>query len=357
MNIFEQDSGPWSGSHAPTIAQTTDGTIIAAWRRDIDRISNNEAWMSTFENGRWTLPRILATGSESGDDFTLENVVLFQPENGPLMLFYYVGPKSYEDREDMVNAQANMWGVIRTSSDNGQTWSKPRDLGRDERIAGGRLCGPTKNPPIQLPDGSILIPSSNEPGLKKVEKGTRELTWHFEKSNDMGRTWFVTDVLPPNPYRAIQPGILNLGDAKLLALGRNEGRGHATPMSMSQDWGNSWSDISGLAALPQSHSGISTLTLKNGRHVCILNTPTEIKFKPRERLDLMVSKNGTDWKLGINLNSEADGMDANYPQAIQTKDGKLHVVFTYVKKQNRDTWRERVIRHMILTTGSAHDRE
>ena len=79
QNIFEQDSGPWSGGHAATIVQTTEGTIIAAWRRDNDRVPNNEAWMSTFQNGRWTLPRIIATGSESGDDYTLENVVLFQP--------------------------------------------------------------------------------------------------------------------------------------------------------------------------------------------------------------------------------------------------------------------------------------
>ena len=357
MNIFEQDSGPWSGSHAPTIVQTSDGTIIAAWRRDIDRLSNNEAWMSTFKDGKWTLPRILATGSESGDDHTLENVVLFQPDGGPLMLFYYVGPRSYYDRKDVKSSLSNMWGVLRTSDDNGGTWSKPRPLGRDERVAGGWLCGPTKNPPVQLPDGSILIPSSNEPGLKMTEKGTRELTWHFEKSNDMGKTWFVTQVLPTNPYRAIQPGILTLGNGKLIALGRNEGRGSDTPFAMSRDWGDTWSDISGLKALPQSHSGISVLTLKDGTHVCILNTPTENKWKPRERLDLMVSRNGTDWSLGRILNSEEDGMDANYPQAIQAKDGKIHVVFTHVTRMTGASWRERVIRHMILTTRSSHDRE
>ena len=164
QNIFEQNSGPWSGGHAATIVQTTDGTIVAGWRRDVDLVPNNGAWMSTYENGRWTLPRILATGSETGDDYTLENVVLFQLRGGPLMLFYYTGPRPAFNRQNMWQEAQNCWGVVRTSTDNGRTWSQPRPLGEDPHVVGGKLCGPTKNPPIQLPDGTVLIPSSNEPG-------------------------------------------------------------------------------------------------------------------------------------------------------------------------------------------------
>jgi predicted neuraminidase len=349
QNIFEQDSGPWSGGHAATIVQTTDGTIIAGWRRDIDLVPNNETWMSTFQNGRWTLPRIIATGSESGDDYTLENVVLFQPKGGPLMLFYYTGPRPYFNRTNMWAGAMKTWGVIRTSTDNGQTWSPPRPLGNDPRLPDGRLCGPTKNPPIQLSDGSILIPSSNEPAFKDAERQAA-LTWHFEKSTDMGRTWSVVQVLPPGPLRAIQPGFLILGDGRLMALGRNEGKGNDTPMAKSEDWGTTWSTISGLAALPQSHSGIAPLTLSDGTHICILNTPVN-PLNPRDRLDLMVSTNGLDWTLGLTLNPANDGKVANYPQAVQTADGKLDIVFTYANQMNAQTWRERVIRHVVVSTG------
>jgi len=357
QNIFEQDSGPWSGGHAATIVQTTDGTIVAAWRRDNDRVPNNEAWMSTLHNGRWTLPRIIATGSESGDDYTLENVVLFQPKGGALMLFYYTGPKPVFDRLNMHDNQENMWGVLKTSTDNGVTWSAPRALGNDPRIAGGRLCGPTKNPPLQLPDGTILIPSGNEPGLLKEGGGKLShpvfdnLTWHFETSADMGKTWSLVQVLPANKtYRTIQPGLLVLGGGKLLALGRNEGKGSDTPMATSTDWGKTWSNISGLAALPQSHSGIAPRTLGDGTHICILNKPVP-GGPPRDQLDLMVSSNGADWKLGLPLNPAGDGKVANYPQVIQAADGRLHVVFTYAKQHNAQTWRERVIRHVVVKTG------
>ena len=357
MNIFEQDSGPWTGGHAATIVQATDGTIIAAWRRDNDRVPNNEAWMSTFQEGRWTLPRIIATGSESGDDYTLENPVLFQPKNGPLMLFYYTGLRPGFDRKNIHDKHGNMWGALKTSTDNGVTWSAPRALGNDERIAGGKLCGPAKNPPIQLPNGAILIPSGNEPGLMK-EGGGRlshpvfdKLTWHFEKSTDMGRTWSLVQVLPANKtYKSIQPGFLVLGNGMLIALGRNEGKGSDTPMATSDDWGATWSEITGLAALPQSHSGIAPLTLRDGTHICIVNTPVP-NAPPRDQLDLMVSTNGLDWKLGLNLNPANDGKVANYPQVIQAADGRLHIVFTYANQMNEQTWRERVIRHVVLTSG------
>jgi hypothetical protein len=109
QNIFEPDSGPWSGGHAPTIVQTTDGTILAGWRRDIDLVPNNETWMASYKDGRWSRPRILATGSESGDDYTLENVVLFQPKGGPLMLFYYTGPRPHFNRADMWVGATKTW--------------------------------------------------------------------------------------------------------------------------------------------------------------------------------------------------------------------------------------------------------
>jgi hypothetical protein len=66
------------------------------------------------------------------------------------MLFYYTGPKPVFDRQNMRDNHENMWEVLKTSTDNGVTWSAPRALGNDPRIAGGKLCGPVKNPPIQL---------------------------------------------------------------------------------------------------------------------------------------------------------------------------------------------------------------
>ena len=66
------------------------------------------------------------------------------PKDGPLLLFYKVGP-----------SPAAWWGMLTTSDDGGQTWSQPRRLPE-------HIDGPVKNRPVQLPDGSILAGSSTE---------------------------------------------------------------------------------------------------------------------------------------------------------------------------------------------------
>jgi hypothetical protein len=125
---------------------------------------------------------------------------------------------------------------------------------------------------------------------------------------------------------------------------RNEGKGSETPCATSSDNGNTWTGITGVAALKQTHAGICPRTLSDGSHICILNPSTDW----RNRLDLMTSTDGVSWSLALTLNPSEDGYMAHYPQAVQTADGKLHVVFSYGMKDDRNT---HTIRHMILNTG------
>ncbi len=70
------------------------------------------------------------------------------------------------------------WGVVKTSNDNGQTWSGGM------RLPDGFL-GPIKDKPIQLKSGEILCPSSVE---QSVGKGYR-WTIHLEITNENLDTW------------------------------------------------------------------------------------------------------------------------------------------------------------------------
>ena len=100
------------------------------------------------------------------------------------------------------------WGMLRTSDDDGKTWSGPR------RLPDG-ILGPIKNKPVQLAGGDLLCPSSTEHDGWRI---------HFERTGDLGRTWTRTE--PLNDGRkiaAIQPSILfrgEVGGEKLLAIGR-----------------------------------------------------------------------------------------------------------------------------------------
>ncbi len=173
------------------------------------------------------------------------NPVLFQPKNGPLMLFYKAGP-----------SPSSWWGLLKTSSDGGRHWSK------EERLP-FHILGPIKNKPIELADGTILCPSSTEDHGWQV---------HFEFTKDFGKTWTKTDELNSrDKIGAIQPSILTLPGGRLRAIGRTQQQKIFQIDSLDQ--GKTWGPMS-LTSLPNPNSGIDAVTLKDGRHLLVYNPTT-----------------------------------------------------------------------------------
>jgi predicted neuraminidase len=306
--IFENNPAP--SCHATTIEAAKDGSLIAAWfAGTAEGNSDVGIWLARLVDGKWTAPEEVATGiQEDGKRVPCWNPVLFQPKTGPLLLFYKVGP-----------SPSTWWGMLRTSSDNGRSWSPPK------RLPEG-IFGPIKNKPFQLPDGSILSGSSAE-GLSPAP------SWqiHFERSTDNGETWTRISVpqgqdSPP----AIQPSILFLGTRRLLSLGRT--RSGKIFTTRSNDNGLHWSTL-GLLPLPNPNSGTDAITMKDGRHVLIYNHTA----KGRSPLNVAISKDGTHWEAALVL--EDTPGEFSYPTVIQTGDGLLH--FTY-------TWKRKLAKHIVV---------
>jgi predicted neuraminidase len=159
--------------------------------------------------------------------------VLFQPANGPLLLFYKVGP-----------SPSAWWGMMTTSADSGRTWAPPT------RLADG-ILGPIKNKPVQLPNGDLLAGSSTEHAGWQL---------HFERSTDNGRTWTATPPLNDGKQiPAIQPSILFHKDGRLQAVGRT--RTGKIFETWSSDGGKTWGELS-LTALPNPSAGTDAVTLR-----------------------------------------------------------------------------------------------
>ena len=311
--IFE--SAPFASAHASTIAEVRGG-LVAAWfggtREGADDVG---IWLSRRENDRWTPPVEVATGIEADGSKTRSryptwNPVLFELRPGELALFYKVGPSPRE-----------WWGVVRSSTDGGQTWSDAR------RLPDG-ILGPIKNKPVRLQDGTILSPSS-------TETPETPSTWriHFERSSDQGRSWQI--IRPPiqpdsSPIHAIQPSILTHRDGSLQALGRTRsGRIFET---WSKDGGRSWTSPM-LTSLPNPSAGTDALTLKDGRHLLVYNHTS----KGRTPLNVALTRDGRSWEAVHVLESEAG--EYSYPAIIQTSDGLVHVTYT---------WRRLRIKHVVF---------
>lgn len=301
--IFE--TAPFPACHASTVVESR-GRLLAAWFGGTrEKNPDVSIWISRQEGGRWIQPREVANGIESPERrYPCWNPVLFQPKDGPLMLFYKVGPSPDE-----------WWGMLMTSEDGGDTWSKPQSLPEG-------ILGPIKNKPVQLPNGDLLCPSSTE------DKGWRV---HFERTSDLGKSWQRTDpVNDGREFGAIQPSILVHGGAGLQALGRTR-QGRIFQV-WSEDNGRSWGPMT-ATVLPNPNSGIDAVTLTDGRQLLVYNHTT----RGRSPLNVALSSDGRAWQAALVLENEPG--EFSYPAVIQTSDGLVHITYT---------WKRQRIRHVLL---------
>jgi len=305
--IFERASFP--ESHAATIVETPKG-LVAAWFGGTKEGTKDVCiWTSRLTGGKWTKPEMVADGRLNDSvRHACYNPVLFQmPDNGPLLLFYKIGPNV-----------AGWTGWMKRSFDHGQTWSAR------EALPEGFL-GPIKNKPVLI-GNRLLCPSSTEKSGWKV---------HIETTTDMGRTWTKTNAINDGKMvTAIQPSILQHADGRLQLLCRSKER--VIRESWSNDGGLTWSPMQ-AAALPNNNSGTDAVTLNDGRHLLVYNHvkpgPEMSNGKgPRTPLNVAISKNGKDWDASVVL-EDSPVSQYSYPSVIQSKDGLIHIVYTWRREK------------------------
>jgi predicted neuraminidase len=303
---FIYERAPFPSCHASTITEIKDG-MIAAWfggtgegNRDVG------IWVSRQKEKAWSPPVEAANGvqADSSERYPCWNPVLFQPKQGPLLLFYKVGPNP-----------SRWWGILITSTDNGKTWSKPRQL-----PAG--ILGPIKNKPVQLADGTLLCPSSTEHAGWRV---------HMERTPDLGLSWTKTEPLNDGrEFGAIQRTILFHPEGKLQILCRSR-QGKITEC-WSEDNGKTWSPMQ-ATSLPNPNAGIDGVTLEDGRHLLVYNHTT----RGRTPLNVALSNEGRIWTSQLELEDEPG--EYSYPAVIQTSDGLVHITYT---------WKRARIKHAVV---------
>ncbi|MDA7888714.1 exo-alpha-sialidase, partial [Akkermansiaceae bacterium] len=150
-------TAPHPSCHASTIVETSRG-LVAAWFGGTHEKHKDVGIWSSYNDGKgWTNGIEWANGIQHQDlRYPTWNPVLHQePGDGPLHLFFKVGPNPRE-----------WWGEVITSYDRGRSFRNRKRL--PEGIA-----GPVRSKPLLLADGTLLCPSSTE--------HNNDWRFHFER--------------------------------------------------------------------------------------------------------------------------------------------------------------------------------
>lgn len=303
---FIYETAPFPQCHASTIVETQHGLLAAWFGGTSEGHSDVGIYTSRRGDSGWSEPQRVAEGWVERDQrrYPCWNPVLFQPRGEPLLLFYKVGPKP-----------SSWWGMLKTSTDHGRTWSE------GIRLPAGQV-GPVRAKPVEMVDGTLLSGSSSEDAGWRV---------HLEFSHSPYRFWTRTRALNrATEWGAIQPTILAHGRGEWQILCRS--RQHAILESWSTDDCRTWSKLT-RTSLPNPNSGIDAVRLDDGRFLLVYNHAEQ----GRNQLNLALSNDGKRWLAAHVLENEPG--EFSYPAAIRSRDGKVHLTYT---------WNRRRIRHVAI---------
>jgi predicted neuraminidase len=302
--IYEEATFP--ECHASTVVETREG-LLASWFGGTAEGKDDVCiYIARRDSAGWSKPALVAEGKLAGDDrrYPCWNPVLFQGRDGPLWLFYKVGPRPH-----------SWWGMVTRSTDQGRTWAPAH------RLPEG-ILGPIRAKPVQLRDGTLLCGSSTEHAGWQVQmEFTKDPLGNWERTDPLNRA---------EEWGAIQPTILAHGAKDLQILCRS--RQGSILESWSKDSGRSWTPLE-RTRLPNPSAGIDAVTLRRGGFLLIYNHTT----RGRGMLNLALSKDGKHWEAAMVVENEAG--EFSYPAMIQTRDGLVHLTYT---------WNRRRLRHVVV---------
>lgn len=303
---------PFAQGHASTVVKAGPDTYLVAWFGGThEKHPDVGIWMSRGNGKEWSSPVEVAKVREHAH----WNPVLFKSTANEITLFFKVG-ETIDDWET--------WYM--TSIDQGQTWTKPRELVKGDK--GGR--GPVRNKPIRLSNGVLIAGASNE----------KNKVWNafVDRSEDNGKTWKATPFLAVDRKDItgegiIQPTLWESTPGTVHMLLRSSG-GYIC-RSDSRDYGKTWSKVY-KTSLPNPNSGIDLVKLSNGKLALVYN-PDNKNWGDRSPIKLAISSdNGITWPQQIDIETGASDEEFSYPAIVASGD-TVSITYTW-KRQNISFW-------------------
>ncbi|MEX2285540.1 MAG: sialidase family protein, partial [Planctomycetaceae bacterium] len=258
------------------------------------------------------------------------NAAVWQGPDGLVWLFY-------------VTNYGPTWSSARISykisRDGAESWSDPYLLSFEE----GTML---RSAPIVLNNGDYLLPVYHETG-RDPERTAPDTCSYFLRYDPKNKTWTETNRIF-SKIGNLQAQPVQIDDNYLIAYIRRGGgfepmKDGVVVRSESRDGGKTWGPGK-ESQFPNPNSAVDFIKLKNGHLLLVFNDNNE-----GERMPLTVAISTDNDKTYPHRRDivNVPGDTAAYPTAIQTRDGKIHIVYT--------SRRRTVINHAVFDESAILD--
>lgn len=312
--------GPYK--HPATICELANGDLYIAYYGGEGEYEGDTAvyGMRKAKGGAsWSRPEIIADTPFRSEG----NAAAWQAPDGIVWLFYVTnyGP-----------TWSNARVKFKISKDGAHTWSDSHILAFEE----GTMC---RSRPILLSDGDYLLPLYHETGDDR-EGTAADTCSYFLRYDPETHIWTPTNRIY-SKLGNLQASPVQIDDDYLVAYIRRGGGFGPLPegvlyRSESRDGGRTWSP-GRETEFRNPNSAADFIRLRNGHLLLVFNDNNQ-----GERMPLTVAistDNDRTYPHRRNI-VNVPGDTAAYPSAIQTQDGKIHVVYTSGERT--------IIRHAIF---------
>ncbi len=316
---------PCKYKHPASITQLDNGDLFVTYYGGGGEYELDTAvWGGRLAKGtsRWTEPKIIADTPYRSEG----NSVVWQGPDGIVWLYY-------------LTRYGATWSTSRIkakiSTDGAKTWSDPIMVAIEKGMM-------VRSHPIALADGKHLIPIYHETGHDREIVGA-DSTSLFLIYDPAKHTWTETNRIRSR-IGNIQPAVSAVTDKYLVCYCRRGGGYGPTKdgwlvRSESRDGGKTWSPGK-ETTFPNPNSAVDFIKLRSGNLLLVYNDSMD----DRTPLTVAISTDG-DKTYAYKRDIMTGKGPFAYPVAIQTEDGKIHVVFTSHDRTvvNRATFEESAI--------------
>ncbi len=306
---------PGKYKHPASITELDNGDLFVVYYGGEGEYAGDTAvFGSRLAKGQseWTRPAIIADtpGRSEG------NAVIWQAPDGIVWLFY-------------ITNYGPTWSTSRIkyklSQDGARTWS-------DSDMLAFELGSMVRGRPIVLHNGDYLLPVYRETGEDREQTAASTCSY-FLRFHPQTKSWTESSRIV-SPTGNLQPAPAQITDDYLVAYCRPGGNFEPDPQrfvirSESHDGGQSWSK-GGNSQFPNPNSAIDFIKLRNDHLLLVFN---DTNVGDRMPLTAAIS---TDHDRSYPYRRDIvhqPGDTAAYPVAIQTRDGKIHVVYTSQERE------------------------